>query len=100
MNKFFVPHNQRLEGEDTFIHRLVLHGFNKCVKYLIQKGIMPKLRTSNEYLLYPYCTLLHIAVGAENYLLSELLIKNGAKIDSKDGNESTPLHYACQKGNI
>jgi len=46
----------------------------------------------------PACSLLHIAAKANNVECMQVLMNNGAIIDSKDSIEATPLHYACSSG--
>lgn len=85
------------EGQSNFDTYQTRIDYEKLKKYCIEKDnqkiislIEKNNKVENGY------TLIHKACDNSNYILVELLIANGAKINQKDKYGNTPLYYAIE----
>ncbi len=71
-------------------------GHFSMVKLLLEKGANPNIPSNNKFKVAP----IHSACSISNYAITELLIKNGANVNSKQLQDYTPLHSAVHNGKI
>eukprot|EP00123_Amoebidium_parasiticum_P007398 comp18095_c0_seq1/m.18730 comp18095_c0_seq1/g.18730 ORF comp18095_c0_seq1/g.18730 comp18095_c0_seq1/m.18730 type:complete len:472 (-) comp18095_c0_seq1:684-2099(-) len=76
----------------------VQRGNLELVKYFITEGGIPVNSTTHAG---GGQSPLHLAVANNDEAMVELLVANGARVDTRGAfTRRTPLHYACQMGNI
>jgi len=71
------------DGEDVEINEL-----KRCI-----------LIDWNKSTLYSSCAL-HVSVTGTNFEIVKCLIDHGFSVDSRKTNGTTPIHWACKKGNL
>ncbi|XP_063242720.1 NF-kappa-B inhibitor cactus-like isoform X1 [Bacillus rossius redtenbacheri] len=88
---------QQDEDGDTQLHIAIIRGFIEVVESLVQMVPHPCfLDISNNY----WQTPLHLAVLTHQPLVARRLLVAGAKVDGRDLQGNTPLHLACQSGDL
>lgn len=90
------PFKQDADG-DTMLHLAVIQGMTDFVKYLIKEA------PSSEYLDIindEYQTPLHLATITKQYGIISHLVASGASLFIRDRNGNSPVHIACQNGDM
>ncbi|XP_053207498.1 NF-kappa-B inhibitor cactus-like [Panonychus citri] len=90
------PFKQDAEG-DTILHLAVIQGVTNLVSYLIKEA------PSSEYLDIAndeFQTPLHLATITKQYGIINQLVTSGASLFIRDRNGNSPVHIACQNGDI
>lgn len=77
---------------EEFLFKASEKGLNGIVRALIQAGISPNIKNSEE------ATPLMIAVKNDKAKIVEFLIKSRADINARNGYGTTPLMHAAEKG--
>jgi len=87
------PEPSIAEAPDISIHDAAADGNIEAVKHHLAAGTDVNAKNGER------CTPLHLAAGYGQTKVAELLLANGAEVDSKDDKyEVTPLHYAALRG--
>ena len=103
---------------DELLHKgtcIVLHNqfflmtWNSTLKWCIQytDNTDANIEDLKKYILNDWnrgnlysCCALHVAVAGKNTDAVKCLIDYGFSVDSRKTNGTTPIHWACQKGNL
>lgn len=85
------PDDQRYSGVTNLLHRAVLENVPEIVKDILASKYCPSVNAKSEF----GTTALHDACyyGFED--IADLLIRNGANVNSFDKDGQTPLHRCC-----
>lgn len=87
-----------------FLHNVIINGFSKLAIHLLWLSCFPVCFVDNHSLLDTtnrlWQTALHIAVATSQYDVLRALVLAGASPEERDLCGNTPLHKACQKGDI
>ena len=71
-------------------------GHYSLVKLLLEKGANPNIHSNNQFKVAP----IHSACSISNYEIAELLINNGANVNSRQLQSYTPLHSTAHNGKV
>jgi len=90
---FFVPD----EEGDNQLHIGVMQGYLSAVSTII--SLIPH-HSVLDFQNNLHQTALHISVLTRQPRMTQLLVVSGARIDIQDVNGNTPIHLACQNGDV
>lgn len=90
---FFVPD----EEGDNQLHIGVMQGYLSAVSTIISLIPHPSVLDFQNNL---HQTAVHISVLTRQARMTQLLVLSGARIDIQDSNGNTPIHLACQNGDV
>ncbi|RDD43953.1 Transient receptor potential cation channel subfamily A member 1 [Trichoplax sp. H2] len=97
---YLFRHNASISSVDE-VHRNCLHlavqnGHVQLIQHLIRAHGIQFLNSTNDFEKTP----LHYAVESGSHQIVEILVSNGAIVDSHDDDDNIPLHLACKKGDL